>query len=91
MEQTKKAVVENEIKNGTEYCVELKCSDANAAYPYVWSPARVWIRGYDVVTKEKVFEETVGFCNKNNTGPHSRAGRLMAAAERKIAILKSAS
>jgi len=71
------------------YQAEVKCSNAFEAYPYVWSPARVYVRGYDHDGLRQ-YEETIGFCNKNRMSSlASRGGRRWAYAMRKAALLQA--
>lgn len=77
------------MNNSTTYVVEVKASDANTAYPYVYSPGRVYVRGY--TGGKRTYEETVGFCNKNRMATtRSQGGRLLAAAHKRAAALATA-
>lgn len=68
------------------YVVEVKASDGNTAYPYVYSPGRVYVRGY--TGGKRTYEETIGFCNKNRMATtRSQGGRLLASAHKRAAEL----
>ena len=68
------------------YAVEVKASNAYSAYPFVFNSGRVYVRGY--IDGKCIYEETIGYCNKNRMATtRSQGGRLLASAHKRAAEL----